>query len=354
MSAGFVDEVEVRVAGGRGGRGCIAFRREKYVAFGGPSGGDGGHGGSVRLRATDRLNTLSPLRHRGLYRAGHGEHGRGKNQHGAAGEDTLVEVPAGTLVRDADTGELLADLAAGDEVVVARGGRGGRGNTRFATPTQRAPRRADPGEEGEERTLALELKLLADVGLLGLPNAGKSTLISVISAARPKIAAYPFTTLVPNLGVVDWAELKSYVVADIPGLIEGSHEGEGLGGQFLRHVQRTSVLLHLVDVSDMAQETPAQAVRTIEAELEAFDPALLRRPRLLVPTKLDAATSRQRLAAARRVAESRGLECFPISAATREGVPELVRRAGELVERHHAERRELEAREEIESGRRDA
>ena len=332
MSTAFLDEVEIHVTAGRGGRGCVAFRREKFVPFGGPSGGDGGPGGSVILEASVTLNTLSPLRHRGHYRADDGKPGEGKNRHGRSAEDLVIKVPAGTLVKDSASGELLADLALADaRHVTAKGGRGGRGNARFKTPTNRAPRQCDPGEEGEDRWIQLELKLLADVGLVGLPNAGKSTLISVISAARPKIASYPFTTLVPNLGVVDWGDYKSYVVADIPGLISGSHLGEGLGDQFLRHIERTAVLVHLVDVSDLG-DAPAEAIRTIEGELEAFDPDLLRRPRLLVATKLDAATEPERRLAVEAIARERGLELHAISAATGEGLTALVRRAGELTE----------------------
>ena len=329
---GFVDEVAIHVTGGRGGDGCVAFRREKHVPRGGPSGGDGGHGGSVVLEATRTLNTLSPLRHRGLYRAESGKGGQGSKCHGRTGASLTVQVPLGTVVIDSETGERLADLCGdGDVLIVARGGRGGRGNACFATPTRRAPREHEEGEPGEDRWVKLEMKLLADVGLVGLPNAGKSTLISRISAARPRIAAYPFTTLVPNLGVVDWDDDKSYVVADIPGLIEGSHLGEGLGDQFLRHVERTSVLLHLVEVSELASERPADALRIIEAELEAFDPTLLARPRLLVATKIDAADP-GRLAEARQEAARLGLPLLEISAVVGTGVTDLIRRAGQLVE----------------------
>jgi GTP-binding protein len=332
MTTAFVDEVAIRVSGGRGGKGCCAFRREKFVPFGGPSGGDGGAGGSVILEASASLNTLSPLRHRGHYHADDGRPGEGSLRHGRSGGSLVIPVPIGTLIFDPDTGELLVDLASpGQRYTIAPGGRGGRGNARFASATNRAPRRTDPGEEGIDFWIRLELKLLADVGLVGLPNAGKSTLISRISAARPKIADYPFTTLIPNLGVVDWGDYRSYVVADIPGLIEGSHLGQGLGDQFLRHIQRTAVLLHLVDVSDMG-DAPGEAIDTIEEELRAFDTTLLDRPRLLVATKLDAATDDSRLAVVRRIARTRGLELVEISSASGIGIEKLRVRAGELVD----------------------
>jgi GTP-binding protein len=338
MSAGFVDEVDLHVRGGRGGDGCCAFRREKYVPYGGPSGGDGGDGGGVVLEASRALNTLSPLRNRGLYSAESGNHGEGKLRQGSSGNDLVIAVPVGTLVRSVETGEPLGDLTRdGQRLVIAAGGRGGRGNARFATATQRAPRRKEPGRTGGDLWIHLELKLLADVGLVGLPNAGKSTLISRISAARPKIAGYPFTTLVPNLGVVDWGEHQSFVVADIPGLIRGSHLGQGLGDQFLRHVERTTVLVHLVDVSDMG-DAPREAVEIIESELEAFDATLLDRPRILVATKLDAATEGERREALRLVARERGLELFEISAATGEGLDALVYRTGAVVARERAHR----------------
>ena len=351
MSVGFVDEVEIHVLGGHGGRGCVAFRREKFMPRGGPSGGDGGDGGSVVLVVSRSLNTLSDLRHRANYKAERGAHGEGSDRHGRRGEDLEIPVPPGTLVHDRDRGELLADLReAGERFVVAPGGRGGRGNARFTSSTQRAPRRAEPGEEGADLWIRLELKLLADVGLLGLPNAGKSTLISRISAARPKIAGYPFTTLVPNLGVVDWGEYKSFVVADIPGLIEGSHEGQGLGDQFLRHVERTAVLLHLVDCSDTAELEPEDAVSTIEEELRAFDASLLTRPRMLLATKLDAATDDERLESARRVAEDRDLPFRAISAVSGRGLKELVPEVGQLVEEERARWAAEEAAEETEEG----
>ncbi len=247
----FIDYAKIYVKAGDGGRGCISFRREKHVPRGGPNGGDGGRGGNIIFRAAKELNTLLDLRYQREYRAERGEHGKGSNRHGRDGIDMVIPVPVGTLIKDAESGEIIADLDHdGAEVVAAHSGRGGLGNSNFATPTRQAPRYAQPGEPGEEKWLVLELKLLADVGLVGLPNAGKSTLISVISAARPKIADYPFTTLVPNLGVVKMEDLGSFVVADIPGIIEGAHTGTGLGFQFLRHIERTAILLHLVDISD--------------------------------------------------------------------------------------------------------
>ena len=258
----FVDYTKIYVKAGDGGRGCVAFRREKYVPRGGPSGGDGGRGGHIIFRASRELNTLLDLRYQREYKAKRGQHGMGKKMHGKDGEDRIIPVPVGTLIKDAGTEEVLADLdSEGVETIIAKGGRGGQGNAHFATPTRQAPKFAQPGEEGEEKNLVIELKLLADVGLIGLPNAGKSTLISVISSARPKIADYPFTTLTPNLGVVKLKDLRSFVVADIPGLIEGAHRGAGLGFQFLRHVERTSMLLHLVDASDMPETDPVEDLK---------------------------------------------------------------------------------------------
>ncbi|MFZ5874953.1 MAG: GTPase ObgE [Nitrospirota bacterium] len=323
----FVDYLSIHVKAGDGGNGCVSFRREAFVPRGGPNGGDGGHGGSVILRADPQLHTLLDLRYRRLYQAQRGEHGRGKDQSGKRGEDLIVRVPVGTLVRDAEQGEVLADLTAADqELVVARGGRGGRGNQHFATPTRQAPTFAEPGGTGEERSLTLELKLLADVGLVGLPNAGKSTLLSTISAARPKIAAYPFTTLEPELGVVTWAEGQSFVAADIPGLIEGAHEGKGLGIQFLRHIERTAFLLHLVDVSDSAGGRPVEDLESVRRELALTSPELAAKPFMVVATKLDAATGDER--ALEAYCRERGWPYCAISAVTREGVSALVRAVG--------------------------
>jgi len=320
----FIDEAVVHVRGGRGGDGCVAFRREKFVPKGGPSGGDGGHGGSVYLLADARLNTLYHLQFHSIYPAERGQHGLGSNRSGKAGGDLEVRVPLGTVVFDRESGECLGEmLEDGERLAVAKGGRGGWGNQHFATPTNQAPRKAYPGNEGEERHLRLELKLLADVGLVGLPNAGKSTLISVVSAARPKIADYPFTTLVPQLGVVARGAIENpFVVADLPGLIAGAAQGAGLGIQFLRHVERCRVLVHLVDLAAF-EGSAAEDFATVERELEAFDPTLLERERILVGSKRDAADpERQRELAA--AAESRGLAYFEISAATGEGVDRLV------------------------------
>lgn len=319
----FLDEATIHVRGGRGGRGCVAFRREKYVPRGGPSGGDGGQGGSVVLLADARLNTLYHLQFQSLYPAERGRHGEGSRRTGRSGTDLEVRVPPGTVIDDAATGERLGELLAdGERLVVAQGGRGGKGNAHFATATNQAPRFAQPGEEGEERRLRLELKLLADVGVVGLPNAGKSTLISVVSAAKPKIADYPFTTLVPQLGVVADGPLSNpFVIADLPGLIAGAAQGAGLGIQFLRHVERCRLLVHLVD---LAAEGSARAdLETVERELAAFNPELLTRARLVVGSKLDAAVParREELAVA---AAARSLEHFEISAATGAGVRALV------------------------------
>jgi len=322
----FIDEVLILVAGGRGGNGCVAFRREKFVPRGGPSGGDGGHGGSVGLLGDRNLNTLQHLRYKSRFQAERGRHGEGSNRTGRSGEPIDVTVPLGTLVYDDETDELLGEvLTAGERFEVARGGRGGRGNAHFATPTHRAPRIAQSGEEGEERTLRLELKLLADVGLVGLPNAGKSTLISTISAARPKVADYPFTTLVPQLGVVAEGPLVDpFVVADLPGLIAGAAQGAGLGFQFLRHVERCRVLVHLVDLSsDDGEPGDAEAdLKTLEQELMEFKPDLLERSRLIVGSKKDAALEPRR-EALRRAAEARSLPYLEISSATHEGLDEL-------------------------------
>ena len=325
----FLDEATIHVRGGKGGNGCLAFRREKYVPLGGPSGGDGGNGGSVFLVGQQSRNTLYHLQFHSLYPADRGRHGEGSNRTGKEGDDLEIQVPLGTVVFDRDTGEQLGEvLEDGQRLLVAAGGRGGRGNARFATATNQAPRRADPGTEGEERFLRLELKLLADVGVVGLPNAGKSTLISVVSAARPKIADYPFTTLVPQLGVVAEGPLdEPFVIADLPGLIAGAAQGAGLGIQFLRHVERCRVLVHLVDLS--SEGSSVEDLETVEREMEAFNPELMRRPRLLVGSKLDAALP-ERSEELRRAAEARGLPYFEISAATNEGVRPLV---GELARR---------------------
>jgi GTP-binding protein len=321
----FVDYVKIYVKAGDGGRGCVAFRREKYVPKGGPSGGDGGRGGHIIFRASRELNTLLDLRYQREYRAKRGQHGMGKKMHGKDGEDRIIPVPVGTVIKDADTEEVLADLdSEGVEIIIAKAGRGGQGNAHFATPTRQAPKFAQPGEEGEEKNLVIELKLLADVGLIGLPNAGKSTLISVISSARPKIADYPFTTLTPNLGVVKLKDLRSFVVADIPGLIEGAHKGAGLGFQFLRHVERTSMLLHLVDASDMPETDPVEDLKKINKELELYSSKLLEKPQAVVGTKTDIAIEKKRLRKLAKYCKSKNIEFFPVSAATGKGIKELL------------------------------
>ncbi|OLB55810.1 MAG: GTPase ObgE [Nitrospirae bacterium 13_2_20CM_2_62_8] len=329
----FVDEVRIFVHSGRGGDGVCSFRREKYVPRGGPDGGDGGDGGNVMVVASGRLTTLLDLRYQQHYEAKPGNPGEGSNRHGRTAPDVIIHVPVGTVITDEATGETLADLTAdGQSQVVARGGRGGRGNANFATSTNRIPTRTEPGTPGEERWLHLELKLLADVGLVGFPNAGKSTLIAAISAARPKIADYPFTTLTPNLGVVSWGEDRSFVVADIPGLIEGAHEGKGLGVQFLRHIERTSFLLHLVDISEWAAEDPVVSYEVMRKELAAYDPSLKSRPSAVVGTKLDIRGDEQRLDRLRTYCKRHRLRFFPISAVTREGLGALISFVGKQVD----------------------
>jgi GTP-binding protein len=326
----FVDEVDIHVAAGHGGRGCLAFRREKRVPRGGPSGGDGGHGGSISIIASPHTNTLINYRFHPEFSAERGGHGQGSNRTGADGTDLELPVPIGTLVYE-KTGDpdnpyrLLADLAeVNQRVLVARGGRGGLGNARFASSTNRAPRKVQPGEDGEVKDLRLELKLLADVGLVGFPNAGKSTLISRVSAARPKIADYPFTTLTPNLGVVAMSDDRSFVVADVPGLIEGAHRGVGLGHQFLRHLERTKVLVHVVDVSGASGRDPAADLDTVRRELEMFQPDLAAKPQLVAANKIDALDDEARAAAVESRAKMLDLPCFRISAATGAGLPQLL------------------------------
>src|SRR5213594_4476327 len=326
----FVDEVDVHATAGDGGRGCLAFRREKRVPRGGPSGGDGGHGGSIYVVASPHTNTLINYRFHPEFTAERGEHGQGSNRTGRNGADLELAVPLGTQVYEKSDDHsnrlrLIADLAeAGSRVLVARGGRGGLGNARFATATNRAPRKVQPGEPGEEKFLRLELKLLADVGLVGFPNAGKSTLIARISAARPKIADYQFTTLTPNLGVVRLGEDRSFVVADVPGLIEGAHTGAGLGDKFLRHIERTKVLVHLVDVSGASGRDPISDLDTVRRELELYQPALAAKPQLVAANKLDALDEPARAAALEKRAADLKLPFFRISGATGAGVAELV------------------------------
>src|SRR5437660_4192707 len=330
----FIDQATIRVKAGDGGKGCIAFRREKFVPKGGPSGGDGGAGGSVWIVASRRLNTLYHLQFQREWKAGRGQHGMGSNCSGYDGEDVTIELPIGSVIRDKATGEIVADLThEGERILVAKGGRGGWGNQHFATATRQAPRFAQPGDNGEERELSIELKLIADVGIVGLPNAGKSTLISVISAARPKIADYPFTTLVPNLGVVSADNDETFVVADIPGLIEGAHEGHGLGDQFLRHVERCAVLLHLVDLS--ANETPEQDADVVAHELELYAQTLAEKPRIVCGSKLDSAIPGN--AEKRRAyAAKHGYAYFETSAVIGDGVRALVRALARVVRESRA------------------
>jgi GTP-binding protein len=320
----FVDEVEIHVRAGDGGRGCISFRREKYVPRGGPNGGDGGRGGSVIVEADEGLGTLLDFRYRRHYTAPRGGHGEGSDRHGASGEDLDLRVPDGTTIHEPHAGVLLGDLTAdGERLEVARGGRGGRGNARFATSTNRAPRRADPGEAGEERTLRLELRLLADVGVVGFPNAGKSTLVSRLSAARPKIADYPFTTLVPTLGLVRLDEEQSFVIADVPGLIPGASEGKGLGLRFLRHLERTRLLVHLLDLDPATGRDPVEDWKTIQAELREYSPELAARPQLIAANKIDLDGAAPRLKRVVAMARRRRLPVFPLAARTGQGLAEL-------------------------------
>jgi GTP-binding protein len=322
----FLDEVRIRVQAGDGGNGCLAFRREKFVPRGGPSGGDGGRGGDVVLIATHSYSTLLHLSYNPEHKADRGRHGEGSNKTGRDGGDAEVPVPVGTVVYDDDTGQLLCDLTeAGQRFVAARGGRGGRGNARFATSTHQAPLEHEQGSPGEERRLRLELKLLADVGLVGFPNAGKSTLISRISAARPKVADYPFTTLEPHLGVVKMDDERTFVVADIPGLIEGASEGHGLGLRFLRHIERTRLLVHLVDVSESSLRDPVEDFEVILEELARFSEELAKKPMFVVASKMDVAQGPERVAALGRHAALRGLPFLPISAVTGEGIEALKR-----------------------------
>jgi GTPase len=326
----FVDEVDIHVAAGHGGGGCLAFRREKFVPRGGPSGGDGGHGGSVLVVANPHTNTLIKYRFHPEFTAARGGHGQGSNRTGRGGADLELDVPVGTVVyeKTSEAGQplrLLADLAEpGQRVLVAKGGRGGLGNAHFATSTNRAPRKVQPGEAGEEKDLRLELKLLADVGLVGFPNAGKSTLIARVSAARPKIADYPFTTLTPNLGVVGLSDDRSFVLADVPGLIEGAHRGLGLGHQFLRHLERTKVLVHIVDVSSATGRDPVDDLETLRRELELFQPSLASKPQLVAANKMDAVDDPSRVDALARRSKELRLPFFRISGATGSGVAELL------------------------------
>ncbi|MFP4346199.1 MAG: GTPase ObgE [Anaerolineales bacterium] len=326
----FYDQAEIYVRAGRGGDGIVTFRREKYIPFGGPSGGDGGRGGDVVLEVNPHLNTLYHFARQREFVAEDGERGGAKDQHGAAGADLIVPVPPGTLVTDQETGAVIADLTEEEQrVVIAKGGRGGRGNARFATATNQAPRVAEKGDPGEERSLKLELKLLADVGLVGMPNAGKSTLLSVTTAARPKIAPYPFTTLQPNLGVVALSPSDTFVLADLPGLIEGASQGKGLGHEFLRHIERTRVVLHVLDGTE---PDPLGNFEIINAELEEFGHGLMDKPQIVAINKLDMPEARARYPELQELLETRGYEVHGISAIAKEGMRELMGRAYQILE----------------------
>jgi len=338
----FADEAKIMVKAGDGGNGCLAFRREKYVPRGGPSGGDGGHGGDIYIEANPHDNTLLRYRYNREFKAGRGGHGEGSDCHGASADEMVLKVPVGTVVYDSETGEQLFDFTqAGQRFLAARGGRGGRGNgnPKFVRPWHQAPREHEDGHPGQERHLRLELKLLADVGLVGFPNAGKSTLISRISAARPKIAAYPFTTLEPHLGVVSAdpdaapGAGRTFVVADLPGLIEGAHDGVGLGTRFLKHIERTRLIAHLVDTSDANDRDPVRDFEIIGHELASFSPMLTEKPMIVVATKLDATTDRTHLEELRAFCAKRGLEFHAISSATGEGIVELVRAMADALDR---------------------
>ncbi|PIV21427.1 MAG: GTPase ObgE [Deltaproteobacteria bacterium CG03_land_8_20_14_0_80_45_14] len=329
----FVDEAKIHVKAGDGGNGCISFRRERFIPRGGPNGGDGGKGGDVILQADAQFTTLLDLTYPKQFRAQKGSHGKGKDQTGKNGEDFIIRVPAGTLVREDQTGEVLQDLLSdGQRFVAAQGGRGGRGNARFATPTLRAPRRAEKGEKGQEYTLRLELKLLADVGLIGYPNVGKSTLLSRISSARPKIADYPFTTLVPNLGVVNREDHRPFVVADIPGLIEGASKGAGLGLTFLRHIERTRLLIHLLDISEGPSRDAVKDFHALNHELEAYNPSLQKKTRLVALNKIDLPSVRERATAIENQFEKVGHRLYLISCQTGEGVEELTEAVSRTLE----------------------
>ncbi|MEW6616083.1 MAG: GTPase ObgE [Thermodesulfobacteriota bacterium] len=320
----FIDEVKIFVKSGDGGRGCVSFRREKFVPKGGPDGGDGGKGGDIILEASTRLSTLLDLQYQQHYLAKRGVHGKGKNQHGKDAPDLIITVPVGTLVKDEDNTVIKDLISEGERVTVAKGGRGGKGNARFATSTNRTPRYAEEGERGKETWLKLELKLLADVGIIGLPNTGKSTLISKISAAKPKIADYPFTTLIPTLGVVAYGDYKSFVIADIPGLIKGANLGAGLGTRFLRHIEKTSLLLHLIDISEANHRDSIDDFNTINNELALYSPSLANKPQIIAINKMDISESKDNFPMVKERFKRLGIEIFPISAITGKGIKPLI------------------------------
>ena len=334
----FIDRAVIQVKAGDGGNGCVSFRREKFVPKGGPDGGDGGHGGDVILVADESLSTLLDFQYRHHFRAQNGSHGQGSTRHGKRGGSLIVPLPVGTVVKDTSTGDLIADLLQhGQQIVAARAGRGGRGNARFATSTRRAPRIAEPGTPGQERRLELELKLIADVGLVGFPNAGKSTLLRAVSAARPKIADYPFTTTEPYLGVVALPDGRSFVLADVPGLIEGAHQGAGLGHEFLRHISRTRVLIHLIDLSAPDRD-PLGDFAVVNSELWQYDPVLKQRPMLVALNKVDIPEARAKVQHVARAIAAGGSPAFPISGATGEGVETLMKAAAQALDEARAGR----------------
>lgn len=320
----FVDRAKIYVKAGDGGNGCVAFRREKFVPFGGPSGGNGGKGGDVVLVADPSVRTLMDFKHKRHFKAEKGQSGSGSNKHGKNGKDLIIKVPVGTVVKDAQTGEVIADLVSpGQKVVVAKGGKGGRGNAAFKTSTNQSPDYAEEGEKGEEKWVELELKLIADIGIVGFPNAGKSTLISVLTKARPKVADYPFTTLSPVLGVMHIDYGKSVVLADIPGLIEGASKGQGLGHHFLRHIERTKALIHLIDISDFRERDPIEAFEIINREMEKYSPELVKKPQIIVGNKIDILSDRTEIERLRKYFENKGYKFLPVSLATLEGIDKL-------------------------------
>ena len=330
----FVDEVEIKVIAGKGGDGCTAFRREKYVAMGGPYGGNGGHGGDIVFKVDEGLHTLLDLRYQKTLKAPKGENGKGKNQHGKNAEDLIVKVPLGTVITDTDTGLIIGDLKRkNDSVIVAKGGRGGRGNTAFKTQTNTAPDFSENGEEGEEKILKVEVKMLADVGLVGLPSVGKSTIISCVSRSKPKIAAYHFTTLTPNLGVSKSSDGRSFVIADLPGLIEGASQGEGLGDKFLRHIERTKVIAHVVDMSSVEGRNPYEDYVLINKELEEFNPKLLKKPQIIIANKMDLEDSKENLDEFKKKLNNNDIKIFEVSAATNTGLTQVLDFLADLLDK---------------------
>lgn len=328
----FIDEVTVHVKAGDGGNGCVSFRREKFVPLGGPNGGDGGDGGSIILEADSRKRTLLDFKYKSHFKAKSGSHGQGKNKHGKSGEDLIIKVPPGTVIFDSKTGDLLRDLANDkDQVIVAKEGQGGRGNAHFATSTRQAPKFAEEGHPGEERILKLELKLIADVGIIGCPNAGKSTLLSHISAAKPEIAAYPFTTKSPNLGVVKVGDWGGFVAADIPGLLEGAHAGTGLGDKFLRHIERTKLFIHIIDTAGVDGRDPAKDFETINKELEYYSKELSKRPQIVALNKMDLPQAKKNLEKVKN--KLKGIKIYPVSAVTGEGIEELIKATAKALQK---------------------